>query len=542
MADNQKQLGLLSEYSVYLLNADGTRSIGITRLITQMTITEDIFKNTLYGSVRIKDAVNLLGGKLGKNNVSVVNNSKGFPIVGEEFLEIVYTNSFNDKNVKLRFAVYSISDIIYSKNNTVKEYTLNFCSEEHLIDATTLVMKKYSKQNSDNIKDLCRDFLNLDDGTSVVTNIQNAVGMNTAGSLGYPSTGDKAQFKSKKKLVTVQPTAGVQDVVIPRLSPLQAAEFLARRSMGDDEKFQSGTFLFFENFEGFHFCDLEYLILKGVQKAAQDEVPYTYFYENPLIRDPNKPLPPEREFKTVHRIDHMHYFDTVEKLKMGMFESEVITYDFINGNHNPNRFRFLNNENMNNRDGIALGNFKNQHFPENSTSFMNKVVTKDDTDMKFSRKFLIPKDLSDPTRDTYLDIIYPNRASYFTRLAQDVFTIHTYGDPTIRAGDVILLNVPDGDGNDPTALNPYLSGFYLVGTIRHIYTQTTYQTIMDIYKNAFGAPLETTDEAVENKPDAAVNDGPKVTPPPNDLASTPAADKTAPNTPAPTKSPPALKG
>ena len=60
MADDQKQLGLLKEYSVYLLNADGTRSVGITRLIRQMSITEDIFKNTLYGSVRIKDAVDLL--------------------------------------------------------------------------------------------------------------------------------------------------------------------------------------------------------------------------------------------------------------------------------------------------------------------------------------------------------------------------------------------------------------------------------------------------------------------------------------------------
>lgn len=531
MADDQKQLGLLKEYSVYLLNADGTRSVGITRLIRQMSITEDIFKNTLYGSVRIKDAVDLLGGHLGKNNVNIVGNSKGFPILGEEFLEVQYTSAFNDQTVKLRFAVYSIEDIIYKNNNTVKEYTLNFCSEEHLIDAITVVMKKYSKQNSDNVKDLCRDFLNLDDGTGTVTDSQSAVA-----TLGYPATGDKARFKGKKKLLTVQPTAGVQNVVIPRLSPLQAAEFFARRSMGDDEKFQSGTFLFFENFEGFHFCDLEYLILKGVQKASQGAKPYTYFYENPLIKDPKEQPDPEREYKTILRIDHVHYFDTIEKLKIGMFESDVITYDFINAAHTPSRYRFLNNENMNNRDGIALGNFDNKNYPENSTSFMKKVVSKDDTEMRYTRKFFIPKDLSEPDKDTYLDIIYPNRASYFTRLAQDVFTVHTYGDPTIKAGDVILLNVPQGDGSNPGAKNEFLSGFFLVGTIKHVFTQTTYVTIMDIYKNAFGAPVQTTDESVTNKPDPAVNDGPKVTPPPNDPSTTPPADKTAPKAPPPEKS------
>lgn len=540
MADNQQQLGLLNQFDVYLLNADGTRSVGITRLIVQMTITEDIFKNTLYGSVRIKDAVDLLGGKLGVNNAGS-NKLKGFPIVGEEFLEVQYTTDFNKESVSLRFAVYSISDILYQKNNTLKEYTLNFCSEEHLIDASTAVMKKYKKQNSDNVKDLCRDYLNLDDGTSIVTNIQNAIGVNTAGNLGYPSTGEKAKFKSKKKLVTVQATKGLQECIIPRLSPLQAAEFLARRSIGEDDQFQSGTFLFFENFEGFHFCDVEYMIWRGMQKAAQAENKYIYYYEDPLIRDPKKPVPSSREFKTIHRIDHLHYFDTIEKIKMGMFESDVLIYDYVNHATAPYRYRFLDNENNNNNSTTVLGNFKNQSYPENTISFMKKVISDDNKQRKYTRKFFIAKDLSDPDKDTYLDLIYPNRASYFTRLAQDVFTIHTYGDPTIKAGDVIMLNIPAGDGNDPRAANYYLSGFFLVGTIRHVYTQTTYQTIMDIYKNSFGAALESTDEAILNKPTPKTNDGPVVTPPKNDLASTPPADKTAPNAAAPDKSPTALK-
>lgn len=566
-ASKQKQVGLLSEFNVYLVNADGSRRVGITRMIRQMTITEDIFKNTMYGSIRIKDAVNLLGGKDPKSSW-YTKQLKGFPIVGEEFLEITYTTDFNDKTVNLRFAVYSISDILYRNNNTMKEYTLNFCSEEHLIDATTVVWKKYSKQHSDNIKDLCRDYLNLDDGSgtqstatpatttpppkappanSAPTSNTTPAAPGTANSaptdtnvgheastgvLGFPSTGsalsgDGPAFKNKKRLVTTQTTRGLQDIIIPRLSPIQACELIARRSIAEDGIFNSGTYLFFENFDGFHFCDVEYLIKRGLEKISKNGDDYTYFYESPLSAqapERGKQAPkvdPKREFKTIHRADHIHFFDTIEKIKMGMFESDMIVYDYINHKTIPTRFRFTNNDNGDNNESLALGNIKGESYPENSTSFLKKVISEEDTSYKYTRKFFIPKDLSDPDKDTYLDFIYVNRASYFTRLAQDVFTIYTFGDPTINAGDVIKLNIPAGDGGDPkgaSKINELLSGFWLVGTIRHIFTQTTYKTVMDVYKNSFGAPLLSTDEAVVNPPTAADNKDLLNQPDTNDLA------------------------
>ena len=465
--------GELKRLKVVITNTDGSRKQNISLLISNMSIFEDIFKNTLYGAVDIIDSVDLLNGLSSKDPLGKF----GFQLLGEEFLEIDYEVEGRPP-VSLRFAVYKISGIVNHDNNTKRTYTLHFCSEEHLIDATNVVMKGYSQTHSDNIKSIANEFLFLDkEGTP---------------------------FKGKrKKELLVQPTMGLQRVVIPRLPPLQACQFLARRSIAETT-FTSATYLFFENMNGFNFCDIEYLIKTGMEKIKSGSFKntktssedYRYFFEKSVNNsDPNSF---RREFKTILQMSHKSYFDTVEKLKYGMFESDMIVYDFVNHQTLPSRYRFLDNSDKTNNSTLTLGNEAGKSVPENSITFMNSVISKDDKDIKYSRMFVIPKDLSSTNQDTYLDKIYPARASYFTRLAQNMYTLDTYGDPLIRAGDVIYLNIPAG-GFDASLNDTYQTGYFLVCTIQHIFTQNSYQTTMDVYKNALGAKVETTEEAQQTK-------------------------------------------
>ncbi len=476
--------GALRNFKVVIKNADGSRERNISNLVLNISITEDIFKNTLYGAVRIRDAVDLLGGLANLPNAK----DAGFPILGEEFIEIDYgtgTMDGNVANVSLRFAVYGIENIFYSQNNTLKEYTLNFCSEEHLIDATSVVMKAYSKAHSDNIEDLTKDFLLIDKKDN-------------------PFKGKRVKTLDKK-----QETKGLQNVVIPRLTPLQACQFLARRSISSSDEFVSATYLFFENFKGFNFCDVEYLIKKGMEKikasgglpnSGEAMHPFKYVFENPLVGKDGKEAINPRETNTILHMQQKSFFDTVAKLKRGMFESDVVVYDYINHKAVPSRFRFLDNDDKTNNKSLTLGNEREKSVPENSITFMNSVTSKDDKETKYSRFFFIPKDLSSTNQDSFMDQIYPARASYFTRLAQNMFTLDVYGNPKINAGDVIFITIPEGNPQNPSALNPYLTGYYLVATINHILTQTTYQAKWDVYKNAFSAPVQSTDEAAAKKP------------------------------------------
>lgn len=405
MADNgtsdksdKREIGRVNPLTVKLYNADASRSIIITHLIQEITIIEDIFKNTMYGFIRIKDAVDLLHG-----SVRTLEGKIGFPIVGEEFVEIKFTSEYNnvESNIR-RFAVYGISSLVYKNNIRVKEYTLELCSPEHLLDSSTVVMKKYEGKNSDSIKALCRDYLNLDDGSGGVS----TAGPNEAQSTTQQPTAEEnaaavppqvttsqqvIPFSERKKLVRVQPTKGDQIVVVPRLSPIQAAELFARRSISEDEQFQSGTYLFFENSEGYNFCDIEYLIKDGIDRALADEKTYRYYFETALA-NPQVTQDPDREYKTIMKLSHKHYFDTVEKLKLGVYESDMTVYDFVQQKAQSTRYRFANNEFKDNNNSLTTGGYPdNFTYPENSSTFLKKFISTDDKQIKYSRKYLIAK-------------------------------------------------------------------------------------------------------------------------------------------------------
>jgi hypothetical protein len=446
--------GALTKFSFVLTNFDGTKKNDISPLVLNVSITEDILKNTLYGSAMIRDGVGLLEG--------IPNaGANGFPVVGEEFIQFSYTPK-DQATITHRFFLYSVDNIEYKKSNRFKEYTINFCSEEHLIDATSVVAKSYNGLHSDSVQSLAKDFLFIDKADT-------------------PYKGHAV-----KTFNLIQPTKGQQKVIIPRLPPIQAAHFLARRSIAA-EKYNSGTYLFFENFKGFNFCDIEYLIEKGIDKfksfgvftEATDYHPLVYRFEDPLLVMKNSASNPLRELTTIQSISHKKFFDTIEKLKRGYIESDTIVYDYVKGTSTPTRFRFLNNADKTNtlEPGVGL-------YPENSQQFFNYVQSNTDVSSTYNRFFIVPKDSS--ANDTFLDQIYPNRASYFTRLAQNMFTINIYGNPVLNAGDVLYMTIPSSVDQKQ---NEALSGYYLAVTINHIFTQTYYHMKVDLFKNGFDTAI-----------------------------------------------------
>jgi len=107
--------------------------------------------------------------------------------------------------------------------------------------------------------------------------------------------------------------------------------------------------------------------------------------------------------------------------------------------------------------------------------------------------FFIPKDSTQP--ETYLDEVYAHRASYMTRFAQNMFTAEVYGDPNIKAGDVILIDLPEIIGTTGPTVNKdkYLSGYFMVTTIHHKLTPDNYLCTYDLFKNGFSTQVITTD-------------------------------------------------
>ena len=83
-----------------------------------------------------------------------------------------------------------------------------------------------------------------------------------------------------------------------------------------------------------------------------------------------------------------------------------------------------------------------------------------------------------------------------TRLGQNMTTIEVYGDPEIKAGDVINLAYPEITGltgpKDPG--DAFLSGKFLIGTIQHKFTKNAYVATMDLYKSGYESEVKETEQ------------------------------------------------
>lgn len=440
--ESYQDLGSLKNFQVNLLNTDRTKSIDITLQVLSLVIYEDIFAPSLYGAVHIDDSIGLMNGIPGGNQTNVY-----FPIVGEEHLDIIYEVS-GRPSVSASFAIYGIESIENSDNFKNRKYLLKFASQEHIKDATTLIQKAYKSQVSDMASDIFKTYL----GTN--------------------------------KTVDIQATRGQQSVVIPNLTPFETLDFLANRSL-DANKLSSASFICFENLDGFHFTDIENLIKNSTQKKQAAEAKedtknyYKYFIKNPLINEAQ-----ENAFKTAMSFSIINRFDTIEKLKRGYFESSTIVYDFVNHAFINNRFKFKDT----NSSTISVAK-----YPENSTTFIGNAtspsgntVNKSLTSTKdvYVKQFFVAKDATLP--DTFFELIIGPRASYMTRLSQNMTSIETYGDPIIRAGDIITLDYPEIVGTTgPVAKDKFLSGDFLIGTIQHRFTKNAYVTKLDLYKNGY---------------------------------------------------------
>ncbi|AGS81103.1 hypothetical protein [Caulobacter phage Cr30] len=430
--------GKLQNLEVTLTNYKRDKILDIRSIVSDIVFYENIFAETMHGHLTIIDAVGLLSGY------------GPFQILGEEYLNIKYSIGDPSRPERdLTFFVYDIGPIVNAQNLKHKRYMLSFCSEENIIDAAVNVQKSYRQPHSESIKDIVKNFL-----------------------------------KSKKPIDVLE-TKGIHRIVIPLLSPFKAIDLLRRRSIST--LYSSASYLFFETVEGFKFKDIESLIVDGKKKIDKDPKYYTYTItesglqntgseessETTSVDDPRNYN--QAQFKTLYNFTQSKKADTVEKLKRGMFHSTTMSFDPVNVSLKSDDYRFNSSKTK------SLGKYQ-----ENSKAFSDDFTN----NSNYTTNLFVQKDSSD--LDSFVDEILPNRLSYMTRLAQNVFSADCVGDTGIIAGDVIRIpNVPaykdiDGKGNT----DELLSGDFLITGIVHKLTQETYAQSLEIYKNGYGKSVE----------------------------------------------------
>ena len=69
----------------------------------------------------------------------------------------------------------------------------------------------------------------------------------------------------------------------------------------------------------------------------------------------------------------------------------------------------------------------------------------------------------------------------------------------IRVGYIISLKIPSNQPSDGSwTWDPYLSGRYVITSIKHAMTNTVHNTILTLNKDSYSVPIDKNSDLMEN--------------------------------------------
>ena len=361
-------------------------------------------------------------------DVDQVISRKG--IFGGEYIDlIVEVDGYSDFKLtqkKHNLMLNSVRNVITETNKQVA--TLEFVSVESIINETARVNKKFAGNVSQTVFELL--------------------------------IGDKKGIQTSKKLDKHDATNSYSFVGNLK-RPFDTVQWLCPKAQSSTKNF---GFLFYENFDGYHF--------KSIEKLLEQEPSFTYTHTD-------KPYDQETGAFKILQNRMVQTNDIGMNLRMGMYANRTIYVDIINGTKEIVDFK-ISDFNLKRPPKLLNGI---EDFP---TRLMLRV-----NDMAAAQKGSKKED-EQPASEL---AVYQNK-SYIRNnlLFSQTFKISTSLNPDLRVGQVIEIKLPfkkgDGEsktdsyGNDKTN-DP--SGKYLISGLRQIIGGQKSETQLTLIRDVFSA-------------------------------------------------------
>lgn len=378
--------------------------------MVSLDIWEDMTKPTMYATLTLLDTLGML---------------EKFPIIGEETVEIEIQTPSLTTPAKFTFKCFEIANLQRLANGKGMSYTLRCVSEEHLRNSSMMVRESMTETTSNMVPYILQKHLQT------------------------------------KKPMIVDPTKGIQTIVFPRLSPLQAIDMLRLRSVSKD--YTSSAYVFFENQAGFNFKTVEGLYKDGLTSIGSRvfNMNQNAMAEKKLLGD---------SFRTIQSHQVIHRSDTMRKLAQGAFRSVTRVFDVSTKTYDTINYNF--------EDVFSSFETAAKKTLSNTTEWL------DEYSRGVPRQFFGVKDASRP--DSFITNAIGIRNSFIELLNDDITRILIHGDTGLKAGDVIKLNIPQVDGlSSQKKPDAFMSSNYLVTRLRHMITfnlKTTHEIVLDCVK------------------------------------------------------------
>ena len=438
---NAKQAGHIDIEQLNIKSYDGSKNIDIRALVSNFTITESMNMSSVRGHLLILESFDIL---------------TKFPLVGEELLEIVYTDFFDNTRTETYciYAIDSISRVNESSPNLVS-YNIHFVSPGKFLSDKHRIEKAFNN---------------------------NLTGYGTISFFVKQVYDQYLKSDYNKKTCIIEPTYGDVSIVVPSLTPEQTIHFFSRRSFSAESTSQS--FRFFENRDNFYFITNEKLL-----ELAKNGVGY-----GPGLIDPNlanklniktTPIPiftqswmanvgPEAQSSLM---SEFIYFDlngvannTLDNMDRGRYRRKTIELDILNGI-------------------IAESDYDSANeiqFPEHNT---NEFI--EDNLNKPTKKYVV-KDYSTPSNsgsglrtDTHYSTLYNKKPGYFVNFDKNKIKCTIYGRNSIVAGSVLDVQIFKTSVVESLDIDQKRSGRFIIDTVNNIFDKGVYTQELILSREGF---------------------------------------------------------
>lgn len=404
----------VGDVSVKRLVLSSSKSVGAAVVpldqMLSLDIWEDMTKPTMYATLTLLDTLGML---------------EKFPIIGEETVEIEFQTLGLATPAKYTFKCFEISNLQRLANGKGMTYTLRCVSEEHLRNTSAMVRESM---------------------TEIIGNM-------------VPYILQK-HLASSKPLIVDQ-TKGIQTIIFPRLSPLQAIDMLRLRAVS--KNYLSSSYVFFENQAGFNFKTVE-----GLYKDGLTSIGSRVFNMNQNLMAEKNNL--ADSFRTLQSHQVIHRADSMRKLTQGAFRSITRVFDVSTKSFETLEYDIE----------TAFSSFETTA----KKTLSNTTEWLDEYSRGVRRQFFGIKDTSRP--DLFITNAIGVRNSFVELLNDDVTRVLIHGDSGLKVGDVVRLNIPQVDGlTSRKAPDAIMSSNYLIIRLRHMISfnvKTKHEIVMDCVK------------------------------------------------------------
>lgn len=380
-------------------------TFNISNLIASFSFTESIYSPVIIGNLFISDASNIIDN---------------FPIRGEEVLTLTYSDFFENK-ITQDYIIYGIENIGPSTQQNTTGYLLNFISPQAIMSASRIVQKSYTGTTTDIINKIFTEYLT-----------------------------EQQTFTNARYKIDTENADGIQTLVIPSLSPLQAIEFLKRRSFSTDNK--SSNYLFFQNRDKFRMITHE-KIIKDTNRGRNFDGRKIYTHDPGMVIDSKSA---DLALNNILNISFPRRQNTINEIKYGGMTSETVEIDVLKKQYQLFPYNY--------KDEFQKYTHLDQNVQSPHTqAFIDKYFANPDNKVVSDMIFV---DAERPNQ-RYREISAQRRSSSFY-LNSIVAKIEIYGRNDLFAGDIIRMNLPQYEVVEgEKELHQSLSGYWMVNEMIH---------------------------------------------------------------------------